>query len=149
MMRFGEALPWVRGRLERGLAPPRLPLEKVLAAVVRLLETTLIRVGNEEYARENDSFGLTTMRSRHVDIAGATLRFRFRGKSGKEHEVAISDRRLARVVRACRELPGHELFQYVDESGKRQAVGSADVNDYLRAVTGEDFTAKDFRTWGG
>jgi DNA topoisomerase-1 len=149
MVAFGEALPRLRARLDRDLALPGLPREKVLAAVVKLLETTLIRVGNEEYARENDSFGLTTMRSRHVDIAGATLRFRFRGKSGKEHEVAISDRRLARVVRACRELPGHELFQYLDESGERQAVDSADVNEYLRDVTGEDFTAKDFRTWGG
>jgi DNA topoisomerase I len=149
MVAFGEALPRLRARLESDLALPRLPRAKVLAAVVKLLETTLIRVGNQEYARDNDSFGLTTMRSRHVDIAGATLRFRFRGKSGKEREVAITDRRLARVVRACRELPGHELFQYVDESGERQAVDSADVNEYLRAVTGEDFTAKDFRTWGG
>jgi DNA topoisomerase-1 len=149
MAAFGEALPRLRARLESDLALPGLPREKVLAAVVKLLETTLIRVGNEEYARENDSFGLTTMRSRHVDVAGATLRFRFRGKSGREHEVAVADRRLARVVRACRELPGHELFQYVDESGERQAVDSADVNEYLRAVTGEDFTAKDFRTWGG
>ena len=149
MVAFGEALPRLRARLESDLALPGLPREKVLAAVVRLLETTLIRVGNQEYARDNDSFGLTTMRSRHVDIAGATLRFRFRGKSGKEHDVAIADRRLARVVRACRELPGHELFQYVDESGERQAVSSDHVNDYLRAVTGEDFTAKDFRTWGG
>lgn len=149
MVAFGEALPRLRAQLDSDLALPGLPREKVLAAVVLLLEATLIRVGNEEYARENDSFGLTTMRSRHVDIAGATLRFRFRGKSGKEHEVAISDRRLARVVRACRELPGHELFQYVDETGERQAVDSADVNEYLRDVTGEDFTAKDFRTWGG
>jgi DNA topoisomerase I len=149
MVAFGEALPRLRARLDSDLARTGLPREKVLAAVVKLLETTLIRVGNEEYARENESFGLTTMRSRHVDIAGATLRFRFRGKSGREHEVAISDRRLARVVRACRELPGYELFQCVDESGERQAVDSADVNDYLRDVTGEDFTAKDFRTWGG
>jgi DNA topoisomerase-1 len=149
MVAFGEALPRLRARVESDLALPELPREKVLAAVVKLLETTLIRVGNAEYARDNDSFGLTTMRSRHVDIAGATLRFRFRGKSGKEHDVAISDRRLARVVRACRELPGYELFQCVDESGERQAVDSADVNEYLRAVTGEDFTAKDFRTWGG
>jgi DNA topoisomerase-1 len=149
MLAFGEALPRLRARLDSDLARTGLPREKVLAAVVKLLETTLIRVGNEEYARENESFGLTTMRSRHVDIAGATLRFRFRGKSGREHEVAISDRRLARVVRACRELPGYELFQYVDESGERQAVDSADVNEYLRDVTGEAFTAKDFRTWGG
>ncbi len=149
MLAFGEALPRLRARLDSDLARTGLPREKVLAVVVKLLETTLIRVGNEEYARENESFGLTTMRSRHVDIAGATVRFRFRGKSGREHEVAISDRRLARVVRACRELPGYELFQYVDESGERQEVDSADVNEYLRDLTGEDFTAKDFRTWGG
>jgi DNA topoisomerase-1 len=149
MIAFGEALPALRARVASDLARTGLPREKVLAAVVRLLETTLIRVGNEEYARENRSFGLTTLRSRHVAIAGATLRFRFRGKSGKEHSVAISDRRLARVVRACRELPGHELFQYLDESGERQVVDSDDVNAYLRAATGEDFTAKDFRTWGG
>ncbi|HXO41954.1 MAG TPA: DNA topoisomerase IB [Thermoanaerobaculia bacterium] len=149
MVAFGEALPRLRARLDGDLALPGLPREKVLAAVVKLLEATLIRVGNEEYARENDSFGLTTMRTRHVDITGATLRFRFRGKSGKEHEVAISDRRLARVVRTCRELPGYELFQYLDESEERQSVDSADVNEYLRDVTGEGFTAKDFRTWGG
>jgi DNA topoisomerase-1 len=149
MVPFGEALPRLRARLDSDLALPGLPREKVLAAVVKLLETTLIRVGNEEYARDNDSFGLTTMRTRHVDIVGATLRFRFRGKSGKEHEVAISDRRLARVVRTCRDLPGYELFQYLDESEERQSVDSADVNEYLRDVTGEDFTAKDFRTWGG
>jgi DNA topoisomerase-1 len=149
MVAFGEALPRLRARIDEDLARPGLPLEKVVAAVVRLLETTLIRVGNEEYARENGSFGLTTMRSRHVEIAGATLRFHFRGKSGKDHNVAISDRRLARVVRACRELPGHELFQYLDEAGERRTVGSGDVNDYLRQATGEEFTAKDFRTWGG
>ena len=149
MVAFGEALPRLRARVESDLGLSGLPREKVLAAVVRLLETTLIRVGNPEYARDNQSFGLTTMRSRHVEVAGATMRFRFRGKSGKEHSVAVADRRLARVVRACRELPGHELFQYLDEAGERQAVDSADVNDYLRAATGEDFTAKDFRTWGG
>ncbi|MBV8199675.1 MAG: DNA topoisomerase IB [Acidobacteria bacterium] len=149
MIAFGEALPRLRDRIAGDLALPGLPREKVLAAVVRLLETTLIRVGNQEYARENRSFGLTTLRSRHVAIAGATLRFRFRGKSGKEHNIAVADRRLARVVRACRELPGHELFQYVDESGERQVVDSEDVNAYLRAATGEDFSAKDFRTWGG
>jgi len=149
MIAFGEALPRLRAHVESDLARPGLPREKVLAAVVRLLETTLIRVGNEEYARDNGSFGLTTLRSRHVAVSGATLRFRFRGKSGKEASVSIADRRLARVVRACRELPGQELFQYLDESGERQVVGSADVNDYLRAAAGEDFTAKDFRTWGG
>jgi len=149
MAAFGEALPRLRARVESDLALPGLPREKVLATVVRLLETTLIRVGNAEYARDNQSFGLTTLRSRHVDVAGATMRFRFRGKSGKEHSIAVADRRLARVVRACRELPGHEMFQYLDEAGERRAVDSADVNDYLRAATGEDFTAKDFRTWGG
>jgi DNA topoisomerase I len=149
MVAFGEALPRLRARIEDDLARPGLPREKVLAAVVKLLERTLIRVGNPEYARDNDSFGLTTLRSRHVEIAGATLRFHFRGKSGKEHSVAISDRRLARVVRSCRELPGHELFQYLDEAAERRAVDSGDVNDYLRQATGENFTAKDFRTWGG
>jgi DNA topoisomerase-1 len=149
MVAFGEALPRLRARLERDLALPGLARDKVLATVVRLLETTLIRVGNEEYARDNRSFGLTTLRNRHVTVDGSTLSFHFRGKSGKDHTVAVADRRLARVVRACRDLPGHELFQYVDESGARQAVDSADVNDYLRTVTGEDFSAKDFRTWGG
>ncbi len=149
MIAFGEALPRLRARVERDLALSGLPRDKVLAAVVRLLETTLIRVGNQEYARDNRSFGLTTLRSRHVDIEGGTLRFNFRGKSGKEHSVAIADRRLARVVRACRELPGHELFQYLDDDGERQAVSSGDVNEYVRAATGEEFTAKDFRTWGG
>jgi DNA topoisomerase-1 len=114
-----------------------------------LLEKSLIRVGNEEYAKTNDSFGLTTMRDRHVDVKGSTLRFEFRGKSGKRHSVGINDRRLARIVKQCRDLPGQELFQYVDDEGARQDVTSADVNAYLREVTGEDFTAKDFRTWSG
>ena len=149
MVAFGEALPRLRARIESDLERPGLPREKVLAAVVRLLEKTLVRVGNEEYTRHNGSFGLTTLRARHVDIAGATLRFQFRGKSGKEHSVEVSDRRLARVVRSCRDLPGHELFQYLDDSGERQAIDSTDVNDYLRAATGLDLTAKDFRTWGG
>src|SRR6185369_6467714 len=123
---------------------------KVLAAVVRLLETTLIRVGNEEYARANRSFGLTTMRARHVDIDGATLTFEFRGKGGRQHRVDINDRRLARVVGRCQELPGQELIQYVDEDGEVRDVRSEDVNDYLREVTGgADVTAKDFRTWAG
>jgi len=121
----------------------------VLAAVVRLLETTLIRVGNESYARENSSYGLTTLRDDHADIEGAEIRFTFKGKSGKEWNVALKDRRLARVVRACRDVPGDELFQYIDRDGQRHAVSSGDVNEYLRAVTGQDFTAKDFRTWAG
>ena len=149
MIAFGEALPLIRERTERDLARPGLPREKVLAAVVRLLETTLIRVGNEEYARQNRSFGLTTMRDRHVKIEGAKLRFQFRGKSGKQHTIGLNDRRLARLVRRCQELPGQELFQYLDEDGQPHPVESADVNDYLRQITGRDFTAKDFRTWAG
>jgi hypothetical protein len=149
MVAFGEALPRLRARVASDLALPGLARGKVLAAVVRLLETTLIRVGNEEYARQNRSFGLTTLRNRHVEIDGAELRFHFRGKSGKDHSVSVADRRLARIVRACRDLPGHELFQYVDEAGARQSVTSEDVNGYLREATGEDLSAKDFRTWGG
>src|SRR5205814_1075311 len=126
------------------LALPGLPREKVLATVVRLLETTLIRVGNDEYARANHSFGLTTLLARHVDVEGSRLRFEFRGKSGKQHVVDVRDRRLARIVERCRELPGQTLFQYVGDDGERHQVGSADVNDYLREVTGDHFTAKDF-----
>ena len=149
MMSFGEALPQIRERLERNLALPGLPREKVLAAVVRLLETTLIRIGNKEYARQNSSFGLTTLRDRHVDVSGSRLRFEFRGKSGKDYSVEVQDRRLARIVKQCRDLPGQRLFQYLDDEGIRQGVSSEDVNAYLRETTGEDFTAKDFRTWGG
>jgi DNA topoisomerase I len=146
---FAEALPAIRARTETDLARPGLPREKVLATVVQLLEKTLIRVGNDAYARANQSFGLTTMRNRHVTVDGATVTFEFRGKSGKVHAIDLRDRRLARIVRQCRELPGYELFQYVDEGGQRQVIDSADVNDYLREITGEDFTAKDFRTWFG
>jgi len=149
MSAFGAALPKIRARVERDLAVRGLPREKVLATVVKLLETTLIRVGNREYARHNNSFGLTTLRDRHVDVAGARLRFEFRGKSGKEHSVEVADRRLARIVRQCRDLPGQKLFQYLDENGERQHVSSEDVNDYLRETTGEELSAKDFRTWGG
>ena len=146
---FAAALPGIRARTTSDLARAGLPREKVLATVVRLLEKSLIRVGNEEYAKTNDSFGLTTLRDRHVAVKGSTLRFEFRGKSGKRHSVGINDRRLARIVKQCRDLPGQELFQYVDDEGARQDVTSADVNAYLREVTGEDFTAKDFRTWAG
>ena len=146
---FGEVLPELRKRVDQDLARRGLPREKVLAAVVMLLETTLIRVGNPEYAKQNNSFGLTTLRNRHVDISGATLRFEFRGKSGKDHAVEIHDRRLARIVRQVRDLPGQRLFQYLDADGERQSISSEDVNEYLRATTGEDFSAKDFRTWGG
>lgn len=149
MLAFSEALPRLRARLETDLARPGLPREKVLATVVRLLECTGIRVGNDEYARANQSFGLTTLRDRHVEVSGSTLRFRFRGKSRKQHRVALSDRRLARIVARCQALPGADLFQYLDEDGARVSIGSGDVNDYLRQITGEDFTAKDFRTWAG
>jgi DNA topoisomerase-1 len=146
---FAEALPRVRACVSADLKRTGLPREKVLAAVVRLLEKTLIRVGNEEYARTNGAFGLTTMRDAHAKIEGARVRFEFRGKSGVRHAVEFSDRRLARIVRACRDLPGYELFQWVDAGGVRQTIDSADVNAYLRAASGADFTAKDFRTWAG
>jgi DNA topoisomerase-1 len=149
MVAFAAVLPRVRRRVAADLKRPGLPREKVLAAVVRLLELTLIRVGNEEYARANRSFGLTTLRTRHVDIDGATLTFEFRGKGGRQHRVDVNDRRLARLVGRCQELPGQELFQYLDADGERRTVDSGDVNAYLRAVTGQDFTAKDFRTWAG
>jgi DNA topoisomerase-1 len=149
MPAFAEALPLIRKQVEHDLALPGLTRAKVLAAVLQLLGTTLIRVGNEEYVRTNHSFGLTTLRDRHADIAGTTLRFHFRGKSGKEHTVEINDRRLALIVKRCQELPGQELFQYRDDEGQCRAIDSADVNDYLRQVTGQDFTSKDFRTWNG
>jgi len=135
--------------VKRDLRRPGLQRNKVLATVVRLLEVSLIRVGNEEYARENHSFGLTTMLDQHVRVRGDKLIFHFRGKSGKWHEVDVQDRRLAKIVRNCQDLPGQELFQYVDENGNRQRVSSEDVNDYLREISAEDFTAKDFRTWAG
>jgi DNA topoisomerase-1 len=149
MLLFGTALRGIRARLEDDLALPGLPRNKVLATILRLMERTLIRVGNEEYARENKSYGLTTMRAKHVQITGSRVVFRFRGKSGKLHTVGVEDRRLARIVRQCQDLPGFELFEYLDEAGETRKVDSADVNDYLRAVSGEEFTAKDFRTWAG
>ena len=149
MIDFGRALPKLRARIKHDLALPGMPQEKVVAAVVRLLESSYVRVGNSEYAEENASFGLTTMRLRHVKVRGERVRFRFRGKGGKEHEVAVIDRRLAAVVRRCQELPGQELFRYLDEAGEPRTVESSDVNEYLRETTGEDFTAKDFRTWAG
>jgi DNA topoisomerase-1 len=149
MLTFARALPRIRARVRADLARSGLPRERVLAAVVRLLETTLIRVGNEEYVRVNGSFGLTTLRGRHVAVRGATLRFHFRGKGGKEHAVDVRDPRLARIVRRCQDLPGQELFQYVDDQGRRQSIDAADVNAYLREIAGEEFTAKDFRTWAG
>jgi DNA topoisomerase-1 len=146
---FAKTLPKIRRAVARDLKKRGLRREKVLAACVKLLETTLIRVGNDEYARDNESFGLTTMQDEHVEIRGATVRFDFRGKHGIEHEIDLKDRQLAAIVHACRELPGLELFQYVDEAGAVRDVGSGDVNAYLREISGEDFTAKDFRTWAG
>lgn len=147
MVEFGRSLPRIRGRVARDLRKPGLPKEKVVATIVRLLETTFARIGNEEYARENGSFGLTTLRNRHVDVKGSTVRFLFKGKSGVEVSVGVTDRRVARVIKRCEELPGQNLFQYVDAGGERRTVTSDDVNDYLREATGEDITAKDFRTW--
>ena len=149
MLAFGKALPRIRRRVERDLRRPPLSRDNVMATVVRLLESTLMRVGNEEYARTNQSFGITTLRDRHVRIKGDRLLFTFRGKSGVEHRLALNDRRLARIVKRCRELPGQELFQYLDSDGEQRAVSSGDVNAYLREISGEDFTAKDFRTWAG
>ena len=149
MIEFAGALDRIRERTEADLARPGLAREKVLATVVRLLELTLIRVGNDEYARLNKSFGLTTLRDRHAAIEGTKVRFRFSGKSGRTHEVGLRDRRLASVIRRCQELPGQELFQYVDDDGTVRDVSSDDVNAYLREISGGDFTAKDFRTWAG
>lgn len=146
---FARALPKLRRQVARDMALSGLPHRKVVAAVIRLLEMTMIRVGNEEYARENRSFGLTTLRNRHASIRGSALKLTFRGKSGKRHSVGVRDRRLARVVKACQELPGQRLFQYVDEDGQPQHIDSDDVNDYLRDAMGSEFSAKDFRTWAG
>ena len=144
---FAKALPLIRARVEEDLKRRGLPRERVLAAIVRLMELTFFRVGNVEYAKANKSFGLTTLRDRHVAIEGGKIHISFRGKSGKQHETDINDRRLARIVKDCRDLPGYELFQYIDDDGERRTVNSDDVNNYLREITGEDITAKDFRTW--
>jgi DNA topoisomerase-1 len=149
MIKFGQALPAIRREVDRALKLPGLPREKVLATIIYLLETTMMRVGNEEYARTNKSFGLTTLRRRHVHVDGSDVEFRFRGKSGVFHKVKVHDQRLARIIQRTRDLPGQELFHYVDHDGQTHAIGSADVNDYLRAISGEDYTAKDFRTWSG
>jgi DNA topoisomerase-1 len=149
LIEFARALPRIRRRTDRDLRRRGFPREKVLALVVRLLEATLIRVGNDEYARENRSYGLSTMRDRHVEVRGPTMRFAFRGKGGKEHEIDVRDERLARIVRRLQELPGQTLFQYHDADATRQDITSEDVNAYLRDISGDDFTAKDFRTWAG
>jgi DNA topoisomerase-1 len=149
MLSFGEALPVLREHLAVDLARADMPREKVLAALVTLLDRTHLRVGNDEYVRENHTFGVTTLRRKHVDVQGSTIRFRFRGKGGKEREVSLRDRRLARIIRRCRDLPGYCLFEYTDELGDVRTIDSDDVNAYLRSITGQDFTAKDFRTWAG
>ena len=149
MMAFGAALPKIRERAEQDLARPGMPREKVLATLVRLLETTLIRVGNEQYAEENQHYGLTTLHNEHVDVSGATVEFHFVGKSGKEHDIALRDKRLARIVARLRDLPGEELFEYKDGEGGLHTISSHDVNEYLHEIAGEEFSAKDFRTWAG
>ncbi|HDZ56901.1 MAG TPA: DNA topoisomerase IB [Pseudomonas xinjiangensis] len=149
LQEFGKALPKLRKQLEAQIAEPGFTREKVVATVLMLLDATLIRVGNTQYARDNKSYGLTTLRTRHVDIKGGEIKFQFRGKSGIEHQVSVKDRRLARVIKRCQELPGQNLFQYLDEDGERHTVSSSDVNAYLHSHTGADFTAKDYRTWAG
>lgn len=146
---FAQGLPALRARVDRDMAARGLGRDKVLATVVRLLETTMIRVGNETYAKENKSFGLATLRNRHVAVDGGGITFHFKGKSGKDWRVGVRDRRLARIIKACQELPGQHLFQYLDDAGERQAVTSADVNAYLKEASGQEITAKDFRTWWG
>lgn len=146
---FGRALPRIRRQVAKDLRRRKLDREKVLAAMIRLLETTLIRIGNEEYAKQNHSFGLSTMRDRHAKIAGGAIHFEFRGKSGKTHEIDLKDPRLAKIVRATQELPGQDLFQYLDDDNQPQKINSTDVNEYLRRIAGEEFSAKDFRTWAG
>ncbi len=149
MLAFGAVLPKLRARVTRDFDLEGMPRDKVLATVVKLLDTTLIRVGSEEYARENKSDGLTTLRKKHLSVKSGTLRFQFRGKSGIEHDVSVSDPRIARIIKRCMDLPGHDLFQYLDANGERHTVSSSDINDYLHDITGTDFTAKDYRTWAG
>ncbi|MGX0890473.1 DNA topoisomerase-1 [Pseudomonas sp. ADAK2 TE3594] len=146
---FGLALPKLRKQLETLLAAPGFSRDKVMATVITLLDATLIRVGNPQYARDNRSYGLTTLRSRHVEINGSAILFQFRGKSGIEHQITVKDRRLARIIKRCLEIPGQNLFQYLDENGERHTISSSDVNAYLQTLTGADFTAKDYRTWAG
>jgi len=149
LVAFAAALPGIRKKVKEHMALPGLAREKVLATVVHLLETTLIRVGNDEYAEQNNSYGLTTLKNRHVAVNGNEVRFRFTGKSGKQWSLRVRNRRVAKIMRACQELPGQELLQYIDESGNCQDVTSTDVNSYLKEITGKDITAKDFRTWAG
>jgi DNA topoisomerase-1 len=149
MAAFGAALPQIRARIEEDLRLRGLGREKVVATAVRLLEETSVRVGNEEYAKQNDSFGLTTLRDHHVEIEGKTMKFRFKGKSAQEHDIELNDARLAKIVQACQDIPGQELFQFYDPSGEHCRLCSEDVNRYIKEIGGDDFTAKDFRTWNG
>lgn len=149
MLDFGKALPAIRERISADMGKRGLPREKVLATVVHLLENTLIRIGNATYSKENKSFGLTTLQDRHVEVDGGKLRFQFKGKSGKTWNLQVKDRRIARIVKSCQDVPGQHLFQYLDDDGQRHGVTSQDVNDYLREISGQDFSAKDFRTWAG
>ncbi|WP_054892091.1 MULTISPECIES: DNA topoisomerase IB [unclassified Pseudomonas] len=149
MLAFAQALPGLRRHLDQHLARPGMDREKVMALVVSLLDNTLIRIGNRQYLRDNQSYGLTTLRNRHVEVRGSTIRFQFRGKRGVEHSITVRDRRLAQLLKRCMELPGQELFQYLDEDGQRHRIGSSDINLFLQQLTGADFTAKDYRTWGG
>jgi DNA topoisomerase-1 len=147
MIEFAKALPNIRAALARDIALPGMPREKVLATILTLMASTAIRIGNEEYARENDSYGLTTLREEHVDVKGARVRFRFRGKSGKDQQIEIRDKRIARIIKRSQDLPGQQLFEYLDDDGTQHPVRSEDVNEYLKAISDGDFTAKDFRTW--
>ena len=149
MMHFAAALPRIRERVNHDLGLPGLPRNKVLATIVSLMEQTHIRVGNAEYARDNKSYGMTTMRNKHVEVSGSEIRFEFQGKSRVHHTINLKDRRLAGIVKRCADLPGYELFQYLDRDGEKHSIDSADVNEYLHEITGEHFTAKDFRTWAG
>ncbi len=149
MTHFADALPLIRERIKQDLALHGLPRNKVLATIISLMETTHIRVGNQEYAKENHSYGLTTMQNEHVDVHGSTIKFHFQGKSRVEHTISLHDKRLARIIRQCEDMPGHELFQFLDHDGNHHVIDSQDVNDYLREITGQHFTAKDFRTWAG
>jgi len=149
LLEFGAALPKLRKQLEALLATPGFSRDKVMATVITLLDATLIRVGNTQYARDNRSYGLTTLRSRHVEVKGSAILFQFRGKSGIEHQITVKDQRLARIIKRCLEIPGQNLFQYLDDNGERHTVSSSDVNAYLQNLTGADFTAKDYRTWAG
>ncbi len=149
MSHFADALPTIRERVRQDLGLPGLPRKKVLATIVSLMEATLIRVGNEEYARENKSYGLTTMRNKHVEVEGSKITFTFQGKSRVHHTIDLEDRRLAKIIKRCEEIPGYELFQYLDHEGDPHSIDSSDVNEYLREISGEHFTAKDFRTWAG